>query len=267
MKNILFALLICFTGQLSAALMQIHGTYKGKHLIIRNPFNDSTKNFCITSIYLNGIDLKVDINHMMIELYFEEHLSLGDQIDLRVYYKAKCKPEIVNLGAIKRTSIFSFTSLKIDARNYHWGTRGEQKGSLFTIQRYTSGEWIDVKSQDSKGGMSGNSYAIPSSHYSGVNKYRVKYVQLDDFIEYSDPINYKSTQRPVGFFPTKVKGKITFVNNNRRPVKYSIYDIEGHKIMQGEGVTIDCSSLRTKQVYTLVFDNQHTKFQKLKSDK
>jgi hypothetical protein len=267
MKKLLFILLICCLSQLNAGLMEVHGTYKGKHLIIRNPFNDSTKTFCITSVYLNGRDLKVEINHLTIELYFEKYLSIGDKINLRIYHKAKCRPEIINLGAIKRTSIFSFISLKIDASNYHWKTRGEQKGSEFTVQRYQNGEWTDVTSIKSKGGMSGNNYSIPTRHYSGTNRYRVKYEQLDDFTEYSESIDYKSTQRPIGFFPTKVKGKITFVNNNHRPVKYSIYDIEGHKIIEGEGMAIDCSSLQAKEVYTLVFDNQHKKFQKLKSDK
>tara|TARA_B100000809_G_scaffold240092_1_gene262109 strand:- start:94 stop:897 length:804 start_codon:yes stop_codon:yes gene_type:complete len=267
MRKILFALLICCLGQLSAALMEVHGTFKGKHLIVQNPFDDSTKTFCITSIYMNGRDLKVDTKHLMIELYFEKYLSIGDKINLRIYHKGECHPEVVNPGAIKRSSIFSFISFKVNATNYQWATRGEQKGSEFTVQRYQNGEWDDVKSKKSKGGMSGNNYEMPSNHYSGVNRYRIQYVQLDGFIEYSDPLDYKSLQRPVSFFPTKVKGKITFVNNLHRPVKFSIYDIDGHKIMEGEGMAIDCTSLQTKEVYTLVFDNQHRRFQKMKSDK
>ena len=267
MKKIIFVLLICIVGQLSAALMEVHGTFKGKHLIVQNAFNETSKTFCITSIYLNGRDMKVDTKHLMIELYFEKFLSNGDAINLRIYHKGECQPEVVNPGAIRRSSMFSFITFKVDATNYHWATRGEQKGSDFIVQRYQNGEWDDVTSKQSKGGMSGNNYDLATIHYSGVNRYRVQYVQKDGFVEHSSPLDYKSRQRPVGFFPTKVKGKITFVNNGHRPVKFSIYDIDGHKIMEGEGMAIDCTSLQTKQRYTLVFDNQHQSFQKLKSDK
>jgi hypothetical protein len=267
MKNILVGLFICAVGQLSAALFEVHGTYQGDNLIIQNAFNEDTKSFCISSVYLNGQDMKVDVKHLTIELHFEKSLTVGDPINLRVYHKAGCKPTLVNERAIKRASLFSFVSFKVNAKQFNWSTRGEQKDAKLSIQRYQYGEWVDVASVVSKGGMSGNNYVLPTAHYSGINRYRIVYIQQDGVIEYGESIDFKSNQQPINFFPTKVKGKITFANNNHLPVKYFIYDIEGHKIMEGEGLEIDCIGLEPKEVYTLVFDNQHKKFQKMKSDK
>jgi hypothetical protein len=57
---------------------------------------------------------------------------------------------------------------------------------------------------------------------------------------------------------------ITFVNNRKKPVVYKVYDIKGNLELRGEGLTIDCRSLEGKNMYTLVFDNQHKPFQKAK---
>jgi hypothetical protein len=267
MKKLLFTLFIVFSSQLNAALLEVNGVFKGENLFLRNSFNDSTQSSCITSVYLNGRDLKVDTKHLTLELDLRKFLSKGDAVNLRIYHKRECTPEIMNVGAIKRQSLFAFTKFTVDEKEYHWATRGEQKGSQFIVQRFLNGSWKDVKEFDSKGSMSGFSYSFPTLHYSGISRYRMKYIQLDGFVEYSNRIDFRSKRSPVSFYPTKVKGKITFVNNNKRPVSYEIYDIEGHKIASGSSLVIDCTKLEPRKVFTLVFDNQHRKFQKLKSSK
>jgi hypothetical protein len=267
MKKLIFILLVLYCIQANAALLEVNGVFRGENLFIRNSFNNDDNESCITSVYLNGRDLKVDVKHLTIEVNFKKYLTKGEKIDLRIYHKSYCKPQIINIGAIKRQTLFAFSSFSMDEQNYRWVTRGEQKGAKFTIQRFLNGEWEEVKSYDANGSLSGVTYLFPSLHYSGVTRYRLKYEQLDGFVEYSDAIDFRSKKLPVSFYPTKVKGKITFVSKDKQPVKYEIYDIEGYKIMEGESIQIDCTQLEGKKVYTLVFDNQHRKFQKLNSNK
>lgn len=262
MKKILFTLLVLFASCSFAALSEFHGTYRGGDLIIRNPFIDSSGHHCISSIYLNGKELNEELHHLTLDITLSNYISVGDAVHLRIYHTPTCKPTIMNIEVIKRKSLFAYTTFKVDQSKYHWSTRGEQKGSQFVMQRYLKGQWEDVKVYDAKGGTSGNNYNLASLHNSGINRYRLKYVQLDGFEEFSDVIDFRSNQAPVGFFPTKVKTKITFVGHNQRPVKYKVYDISGHKIMEGEGFSVDCTKLEPKRVYTLVFDNQDRKFQK-----
>ncbi len=264
MKKFLFILLIGLASTLNASLLEVYGTFRGENLIVINPFNKQLKEFCITSVNLNGKKVALDLKRLTLEIDFKYLLTKGDAIHLKVYHKAKCKPTFVNLNVIKRKTVFVFTSINVSKDNYVWSTRGEQKGSEFIVQRYQNGDWEQVLERDGYGGMSGNNYNLKTTHYSGVNKYRVKYTQLDGFVEYSNVASFRSVQKPIAFFPTKVKTEIVFVNNNKRPVKYKIYDIEGHKITEGEGLKIDCTSLEAKKVYTLVFDNQKRSFQKLK---
>lgn len=222
MKKVLFILLVLCFAQSNAALLEVNGVFRGENLFVRNSFSDSNHESCITSVYLNGKELEVDTKHLTIELNLRTLLTEGDKIDLRIYHKPNCTPEIVNLGAIKRQTLFAFSSFSMDEENYKWITRGEQKGAIFILQRFLHGEWEDVDEYDANGSMSGVAYHFPSQHYSGVSRYRVKYEQLDGFVEYSDVIDFQSKRIAVSFYPTKVKGKITFVNNDKKPIKYKI---------------------------------------------
>ncbi|MDB4835306.1 hypothetical protein OAH12_01845 [Cyclobacteriaceae bacterium] len=267
MKTLFTSLFLFVSFVASAALMQINGKYKGQNLIVRNPYVEATKSYSITSIYLNEKELELDLNHLTVEVYFSKYLKLGDAVSLRVYYASGAKPTVVNPSVIKQRSLFAFNQFTVSEKEFKWSCRGEAKGAHYEVERLEEGKWAVVDTNEAKGNLSTNYYIKPATHMSGVSKYRMVYKQKDGFVEYSPEVTFKSSRTPLNFYPAKVQNNITFINNNKKAVKYKIYTLSGKVVLEGEGTEIDCTSLTDKEVYTLYFDNQKKAFQKVRNKK
>lgn len=266
MKLLLTTILFTVSSFVFGALMQLHGNFKGDNLIIRNPFIKAENKYSISSIVINEKKIDIDLNHHTVEIIFDSYkIPLNAVVDIRIYYTPQFQPEVVNPTAIKTKTLFAFNNISIKEKNIKITTRGEQPESKIEIQRLENDEWVTVSENKTLGGRSTNYYDFPIKHLSGTTKLRLAYKQTDDFIEYSGEYTYKSNQTPVNFYPSKVKDKITFINNNKQPVKYVIYDLNGKVIDSGTGTEIDCTGLTVKSVYTLSFDNQKKVFQKVKN--
>ena len=267
MKLLLTTILFTVSSLMFGALLQLKGTYKGENLILRNPVIKDSKSHSITSILLNDQKIETDLNHHTIEIHFETHdLPLNTAIDIKIYYTPNYKPEVVNISAIKAKTLFAFNKAQITESSVIIMTRGEAKESKFLIQRFENSKWVILQEHATKGNRTVNYYDFPVKHYSGTSKFRILYIQKNGYQEYTKEISYTSSKTPINFYPSaKVKDKIVFLNNNKTPVKYAIYNMKGQLVTSGRDTQVDCSKFTVKEVYTIYFDNQKKVFQKAKN--
>ena len=267
MKLLLTTILFTVSSLMFSALLHLKGTYKGENLIIRNPVINDAKSHSITSILLNEQKIVIDLNHHTLEIHFEENkLALNTPVDIKIYYTSDYKPEVVNISAIKPKTLFAFNKAQITEGSVIIMTRGETKESQFLIQRFENSKWIILQEHPTKGNRTVNYYDFPVKHYSGTTKFRILYMQQNGYQEYTKELKYTSSQTPINFYPSaKVKDKIVFLNNNKTPVKYAIYNMKGQLMTSGKDTEVDCSKLIVKEVYSIYFDNQKKVFQKAKN--
>lgn len=118
--------------------LALDGEYKGKNLLIKNPYGKGGIGFCVYEVKVNGKTTKDEINATMFQVKLDElGLKLGDKLRVEMLFYDSCvqgaSPMIMTLGAIKRgndkevkmvidgkfmwTNLF-LTNPKTDGKNY-----------------------------------------------------------------------------------------------------------------------------------------------------
>jgi hypothetical protein len=103
--SILFSL--AFAQGKSQNSLAIEGEYKGKNLLIKNPYGKGGIGFCVYEVKVNGKTTRDEINATMFQLKLDElGLKLGDKLRVEMLFHDSCvqsaSPMIMTLGAIKR---------------------------------------------------------------------------------------------------------------------------------------------------------------------
>lgn len=238
----------------------VKGVYQGKNLYVQNPFTSDMKDFCTNKVYVNDKEVLSDIKSSAFEVPFDSMagLKVNDKITVRIIHKSDCKPKVLNAQVIRLTSDFKFTDFSIDEDGLHWSTKGERKGDELHVQQFLYNNWETIEKISSKGSATQNSYDYTDhQHHSGVNKYRIKYVEQGGTVYYSKVIEFKSNMPEVTFHPKRVTNRIYL----SRPVRYEVIDGYGTPVIKGEGEEINCLPLK-EGVYYLNVDNKTEKFLK-----
>jgi hypothetical protein len=241
-------LLGAFASQ--AGILTISGVYQGKNLYVQNPFAGNMRDYCTNEVYVNEVKKEYNVASSAFEIDLS-FMKIGDPVTIKITHKDDCKPKVLNPQVIQATSAFSISSFSVDQDKILWTTKGERpKGKIFVEQmRYNT--WVIVKELPGKGQALMNSYEVESFNHSGVNQYRIKYLEVDGQIKYSSTVEYTSTLEPVTFYPHRVTDKITL----SRPVEYELQDAFGNVIRKSKGSEIDIAS-SPSGVYYLNCDNQ-----------
>ena len=230
------------------------GEYQGKNIYVQNPLSPDKKNFCTTAVYLNE---KLVNSHPKTSA-FEIDLSglkIGDPVFIKITHKEGCAPKIINPQVIRSKSKFRFLSVNVDAIALYWTTTGELPYGKFFIEHYTNKQWKNVATISGKGSFESNQYTFKPKHYTGENRYRIKYTQSDGRIFFSRIVTYFHDVEPVSFYPANVDDKITF----SREAEYRIVDSFGNEVARGEGKGVNLANLRPG-LYFLYIDNREEKF-------
>lgn len=248
----LLVLLFNITFQSWADVIVIRGTYQGKNLYVQNPFTGNLKNFCTEKVVINGVDVLANPKSSAYEIDLS-YLNLDETVKIEIFHKEDCTPKILNQQVIKSKSNFEFTSFNVDEESVTWATKGEGTGGKFYVEQFMNNQWktviIDIKGK----GQNANSYSLPPEHHSGVNKYRIKYVEPSGSTTNSKEVSFESSKIKVEIFPKRVTDYLYF--KPEEPINYEIYDRFGKVVLKGKSERIDCSTL-VPDVYTVVFDNQ-----------
>ncbi|WP_338767250.1 hypothetical protein WAF17_05450 [Bernardetia sp. ABR2-2B] len=231
----------------------IKGVYHGTNLYIQNSSTSDTE-YCVKEIYVNNKVVKFPATTAFdINMSF---LKINDEVVVKIIHTGSCTPKILNPQAIKDRLPFRFSSINVDMNTMIWVTRGEKKFGQFFIQIKNNRTWIVEKVISCKGSAQQNVYTLPLTHRGGENIYRIKYLDVTGKYYYSPEIKFVSEgEQQISFYPKSVTSRITF----SRSTNYQILDNNGKLVLQGDGLTVDCSNL-SLGAYYLLFEGQEERF-------
>jgi len=191
MKNIIKLMLAFICGLLivnmaNAAEFVIKGTYNGKNLYIHNPHNED-QDFCITEFYINGLRftapkssaIDVDLSHLLVET----------NVTIKVIHTEVCEPKLMNMNVLRKSQEFHFSAVEFNKNQLNWIGKGEQKHGVYFLETFKSDSWSAVKVINAKGSVS-NLYAEEVALNSGINKFRVRYVNNHGKMFFSHEVIY-----------------------------------------------------------------------------
>jgi hypothetical protein len=260
MKNIAKLVLAFICGLMlvnmaNGAEFVIKGTYNGKNLYLHNPHNED-QDFCISEFYVNGIRfaapkssaIDVDLSHLLSET----------NVTIKIVHTEVCEPKLMNANVLRRNQEFHFSAMEINKSQLNWIGKGEQKHGVYFLEAFKHDSWNTVKVINAKGDISSNPYAEEVALHSGINKFRVRYVNNHGKMFFSNEVVYFANRDKISFAPSHVESSLTF----SAQVKYEIQDENKNVILKGEGEMVDCSHLKSGSYY-MVYDNKTEKFSKV----
>ena len=236
------------------------GKYKGKDVYVQNPYNADKDSYCTSAVYVNDrlVQDYPTASAFTVDL---SHLAMGDLVVLRIEHSNECVPKVVNPRVLKEDEGFEFMLEQVDNNSISWNTKGETLEGKFIIEQMDSVkiQWNVIKEVSAKGNTETNQYSVAPDHFEGENQYRIKYTDSEGKEAYSLKLTFTYTDDPVQFSPrTKVSNKIKL----SRSIPYSISDMDGNKIKEGNGKVIMVQDLK-RGLYYLNIQNRSERFIKL----
>jgi|AntAceMinimDraft_17_1070374.scaffolds.fasta_scaffold01288_1 hypothetical protein len=259
---LLFILTISFFNcKIFAEDIIIKGNYYGKNLYVLNPSSEQGA-FCVEKVYVNGKITKDEINSNSFEIDFSNlNLEIGDTVVIKIKHRKGCMPKIINAEVLRAESNFLFTTIKFDrSKKLIWLVKGNTGNMPFVIEQYRWKKWIQVGKVEVKDSVTNNNYFFQTHHpYYGMNKYRVKHIDINDEIIYSKEKNFYSRAQEILLAPKKIFDEIMFTKETR----WEIFDEMGELIMDGFGNDINVSKL-SEGNYWINYGNKTESFRKRK---
>jgi hypothetical protein len=257
-------LILCLTG-----FMYIHmtvpagsgeilltGVYQGKDLYINNPHSGRDNQFCIRNIYLNE-EIVITAPESSVCRIILSHLKIGEPVNIRIEYRNDCLPVFVNPQVVRTKDPLSFGEIKIDNSGIEWKMPAINGRTLFFIEKRAASQWIILNSLEALP-MAGNTgYRIPLTHDDGMNQYRIKAVSDQGKAFFSPIVRYESNDENISFYPKRVSGKITLMEEN----DFQILDVKGNTLLRGRDREISVEGLNPG-IYYLVIGDRVEKFLK-----
>ncbi|MEL7003606.1 MAG: hypothetical protein AAFN93_12855 [Bacteroidota bacterium] len=146
-----FLIYLCFfsLGAASAGELVLSGTYSGKDLYVRNPFNRTSNSFCTQEVYVN--DRKVYDNPRVSAFKIDlSYLRKNDLVVIRITYHEGCEPKVVNPQVLQTPETFQFLSTVVDNNAISWTTLGETEGKYIVEHADSARDWYVVDSISAK---------------------------------------------------------------------------------------------------------------------
>ena len=241
------------SGPDAADEILVQGHYYGKNIIVVNPMKNNE--FSVKSVFVNGSQAKDEINSSAFELDLSRFgLQEGDPVSVKIMYSSSIgKPEVFNPSALLPSNTFRFLSAECDKKNLfiHFTVEGNSITEPFEVEHYRWEKWITVKLINPGETKSFPSYSVAFAPHSGRNLFRVKYIDSDGNIYYSNDIKYTSKVKEVMLLSDKVKETIELSDETM----FQLYDENGVLLLDGTGNTIDIADF-PKGKYFLNFDNK-----------
>ena len=255
--SILLVFFSAFYSNGQGGNISLNGVYKGKNLYVQNPFTGNMQDFCTKDVFINGEKKMANIQSSAYEIDLS-FLKMGDPVMVKITHSTDCKPKVLNPQVIRNDqNNFHFLSFNVADNKITWSTKGESGGSKHFVQQFTRGQWINIKEVKAKGLPTKSEYTASITHHNGLNKYRVKYLDVHGKVIYSHIGEFNSSEEDITFYPSRVSSSITL----SRATDYEVMDSFGNVVKKGKGAKIDCVDLKSG-VYYLNMHNQTEKFLK-----
>ncbi len=250
----ILCLLLSLAWSVVADELKVSGVYNGINLHIQNPHNGSN-NYCISAIYLNNTQIKTP-NTTLITIDLAS-LKIGDKVEIKIIHKEKCTPKVLNPNALLPRGDFHFGKLKVDIDALYWEGRGENENGQYYVEVFKNSAWLAEKIVPAQGSKGINNYTVKINHLTGLNQYKIKYVDSSGKAYFSDELEFTSDKEKIYFYPKNVSSTIYF----SKVVKYEVLDASRKPILKGSGSEVDCSALASGN-YFVLFENRTESFYK-----
>jgi len=233
----------------------LEGYYNGINLYVQNPKIGEDK-YCITSITINGkLDAPLKQNSSFdIEMAY---LEIGAPVEVLIRHHRNCMPKVLNGSVIKKRVPFKFTDLQVTESSIEWASQGERVYGKYFIRRYDKNHWNTIHAMNCKNQDELQQYNYQVCHFSGENKYQIKYLESSGKAYYSEPIEFTAAKKQVSHSYDQMQEKLSFSVK----AQYRIMDVSGKVLMQGCANVVDCKKLK-KGIYHVAFENQVKQFSK-----
>jgi hypothetical protein len=259
MKNIAQLILAFIFGLIivnlaNAAEFVVKGAYNGKNLYLHNPHNEDD-DFCIAEFYVNGVRFSAPKSSALdVDL---SHLLAGTNVTIKIVHTEVCEPKLMNANVLRKSEEFHFAGVEINKTQLSWAGKGEHKHGVYFVEAFKNDSWNTIKVINAQGSTSHNPYAEEVTMHTGVNKFRVRYVNNHGKTFFSHEATYFSNKDKVKFAYNEMDNSLTFTAK----VKYEIQDENRNTILKGNEEIVNCNKLKNG-VYYMVYDNQVEKFSK-----
>jgi len=236
----------------------IDGFYQGENLYVQNPFSNDANGYCVYEVLVNEQVTTDQLESSSFEIDLAPYnFKKGDAVKVSIKHKEGCKPQILNLDALKSQSTFVITSIAINNSGVlNWSCIEEQGKLPYYVEQYRWGKWVNVGEVIGMGSASRHDYSFNvkeaeiSRPHSGVNKYRVRQIDYRGRSRYSLETSYNPNIPEVELTSgKKVSKEITFSDET----SYELVNSSGRVIAKGFSSVINVESLE-KGKYYLNFD-------------
>ncbi|MFN6946533.1 MAG: hypothetical protein ACK4ND_16420 [Cytophagaceae bacterium] len=196
--------------------------------------------FCTDSVFVNGLKILDYVQSSVYEIDLT-HLSMNDSVHIVIFHKNSCKPKILNQhhGCSRRD--FRYLSFKVDKDSLYWKVKALKKGD-FCIEKFENNTWNVYKiSWNQKDTI----LSYPEMHHSGLNKYRIKFIQDDGQVFYSNVQEYYSSKSPLKIHVNTEEHRMEF----SRTLPMELLDPRGNCVTQGEVNQLNLITLAAGKYY------------------
>lgn len=260
MKRFLFIIITIITSGLTclAGELVLKGFYQGENIFVKNPFASSGVGFCIYEVNVNGFTTTDEINSSAFEINLNQWgLKMGEELTVIIRYKSDCKPIVVNPQALNAKASFTIKTIRLAANYLEWFASDERGQLPYFVEQFMWNKWVRVGEIMAVGTPGQHSYSKEVRFHSGLNRFRLKQVDSNNNIRYSQELTFYSDVKTVTFSTDKADNQLNFSSSTM----YEIYDAYGNIVFKGYGTSVKIASLK-KGLYYLNFDNQMGQFTK-----
>ncbi|MBX9852433.1 MAG: hypothetical protein K2X86_11830 [Cytophagaceae bacterium] len=253
MRFFIFCTLLLIKSSLCAQQLKIKGIYTGKNLYVQNPFTSDMKTFCTKEVWINGKLVYDSIATSSFQSAYEIDLSgfrINDTVEIKIFHHNDCKPKILNYPFRRHMHSFAFLSFEVRSDSITWKTKGEKEGE-YKLEQFVNNTWTIINKINVR---KDSSYSAPSIHHSHLNKYRVKYIDKNGQVFYSQVAEYESDIPRLEITPS-MERKILF----SREAPYELLDAYGNILESGYKKEIETKNLK-EGTYYINTDNRTIKF-------
>ena len=256
MKNIfLYVVLSCIIFSTTAQDITLSGVYRGKDIYVQNPYLAAESNFCIIYISVNEqivieapatSAVKIDLSAFAIDA----------PVAILVHHNGSCLPKILNPEVLNAGSVFKFIQITADDASISWVTTGEMPGDgSYELVKLKIDGWVPITTVRGKGNLDNNQYSLGIEHYSGDNRFKLKYT-YNDIETVSEEFEFYSDLDPITYYP---EGDVYNMISLSRVTDYVIKNYAGEILLQGVGQDINVEPLPYGE-FTLILESRQETF-------
>ncbi|MGI9543915.1 MAG: hypothetical protein ACR2MX_11690 [Cyclobacteriaceae bacterium] len=237
------------------------GNYQGKNLYVQNPLLPDGTAYSSSEVYVNQ-DFLMHAPKASVFIIDLSHLELDQKVEVKILHEEDTPPKIVNAHVIRNLVIYEESSYasrpdvfrwaKADTVTLRWSVYNQKQGGLFVVERGIEKDWEAI---DSLKITEATLYRFPISHTSGNNQYRIKLIDRDGYVSWSDSFNFLHKSGVQEFYPAKSKpefdhltGVSYYPKKAQRAIRLSkeaAYEVwsDDEKLLEGYGALVIIKNL------------------------